>query len=470
MPNTKAVKLLATLSKNEWLNFRHYLNSKTGTQNQLIAIFDYIFLHRKTLDSPNLQLESLYNHLKGPNQTKKEFQNQTYRLLNHLDDFLVIQKILSRDAFFEKDKLMLTILKERGLEEEFYKRTQKLRQKIEKAPKDRWYHLQQLELYDLEYLHPSTPKIMKRESTLQLIMKELELLNHTLKVRYGSELLSRNQILDEENAIGEVENIIKNNGHQNGKASEYYSLFASVFLMIKNHNEQAFAALKLQFEKDHTKISIDEQRAIHSYLVNYSIQQIQKNNLQYVTNLAELYDIGFLYGILWDQNSMSSTRFCNLVDLFVKSGELERAEHFIRDHYTSLHPIFRKETLAVANSILFFEKREYNKVMKTLSSFKSLTLPHNNLRSRWLQLCSLYEEEEYLQLEDYIKATKEFLRRNKDLGKKHKRGTINLIKMIKLLQAYQLRNRGIDKERLKKELEEMGFIYFKAWILRKINH
>ncbi len=471
MLNTKSVELLSTLTKKEWLNFRKYLNSKSkgGKQNQLITIFDYISPLRKTLDAPNLRLDALYDQLGSPKQTKKEFQNQVYRLLKHLEDFLVIQKILSKDAAFEKDKLLLTVLKERGLEEEFYKRTQKLRQKLMKAPKGRWYHLQQLELYDLEYLHPSTPKIMKRESPLQSIMRELELLNHTLKIRYGAELLSRNHILNEDNATIEIENTIKKQRQENEEISEYYTLFSNVFLMILNDEEQSFIALKSQFEKDHKKISIDEQRAIHSYLVNYCIQQVQKNNLKYVDTLTKLYDIGFSYEILSDQNSMASIRFCNLVDLFVKSGEIERAEQFIENHSSSLHSSFQKETLVIANSIISFQRKDYSQVRQTLTSFKSFSLPHNNLRSRWLQLCSLFEEDEPVLLEDYVKATKEFLRRNKHLGETHKNGTSNLIKMIKLLEAKKLQKKGLSKEKLLVELNKMDSIYFKAWILNKIE-
>lgn len=469
MPNTRAVELLQTFAKNEWLSFRQYLIGKKGEQNQLLAIFDHLHSFNNDLDSPELQLIPSYEKLRLPKQTLKDFQNQTYRLRDLLEEFLVVQKLLNKGATFQKEKLLLEVLKERGLESAFFKQIKKTRKKIRSQPKNRWNHLQQLELHDLEYFHVSTPKISKSNNVIESAMKELDLFWKALKIRYGAELLSRNQILDEENDVSEVERLIEQMTLANEITPEYHSLFSNVCKLILNGKEASYFSLKSQFEKDHEKISVSERRAVHGYLVNHCIQQIQKNNLQYVEEITALYDMGFKHKILLDENSLSSTRFCNLIDLLAKNKEFERAQQFINDHSGSLQSDVQEESTAIANSIIFFEKGEYGQVMKTLSLLKSFSHPANNLRSRWLQLCSLFEEKEFLSLDSYIKGTKEFLRRNKHLGEKHKKGTLNLIKIIECLKVPKFDNKRKTKEVLSSNLEQMDFIYFKAWILKKIK-
>lgn len=473
MLDQKTIAMLSTLSRKEWNDFGQYLQIKKGSNSQLFSIYKYLLRYNDNLDNSKVSIEHLTKHLKLAHQ--KLTQNQIYRFRESLVNFLVIEQILAPPKKEEinvlKEKVILKILQERGLNKQLNNSIQKVKKKLHANPRDRWYHLHLLELYDLEYFHSETEKINKKKAHIHIAdaARQSNLFFDALKLRYGAELLSRNQILDEKNPIDDIEELIQKLSLQKENVQEYHALFSSVFEMIKTGKEEAYHSLLIQFEKNYRQINIHEQQTIFSYLVNFCIQQIQKNNLKYVKEIASLYDFGLSKSILLDGKILPSTRFCNMIDLLAKNGEFQRAQQFIKDYSKNLKTQVRKESIAIAHSIIYFEKEEYAQVMLTLSRIKSFSLADNDLRARWLQLCSFYEGGDIVPLESYVKATKEFLRRNKHLGVKHKKGTLNLIKFIEYLSVPSFHKKRKTKVILIKELQQMDIIFFKAWILKKID-
>lgn len=473
MLDKKTIAMLSTLSRKEWSDFGQYLQIKKGSKSQLFSIYKYLLRYHDNLDTPKVSIEHLTKHLKLAHQ--KLTQNQIYRFRESLINFLVIEQILAPpkkgDINVLKERVVLKVLQERGLNEQLNNRIQKVKKKLHTKPRDRWYHLHLLELYDLEYFHSETEKINKKKANIHIAdaMQQLEFFYTALKLRYGAELLSRNNIIDEKNKFQDINEQLDKLTNMGLVPNNYHLLFHSICRLIESTEIEDFQSSLAQFQKTHEGLAIPEKQTIHSYLLNFAIQQVQQNNLDFLETVLSLYEFGLANSIFLENNTLSSTRFCNIIDALAKLGKFERAHEVIKTYSPKLNSLFKKETVATAKALILFQEGKFGDVIKILARIKSFSLPDNDLRSRWLRLCCFYEINAEELLLGFIRATEVFLKRNESLGQKHKEGTRNLIKFIRYLLVPIKSKKRKTKNELLIALNEIDPIFFKTWLLDKIS-
>lgn len=473
MLDQKTIAMLGTLSRKEWNDFGQYLQIKKGSNSQLFSIYKYLLRYNDNLDNSKVSIEHLTKHLKLAHQ--KLTQNQIYRFRESLVNFLVIEQILAPPKKEEinvlKEKVILKILQERGLNKQLNNSIQKVKKKLHANPRDRWYHLHLLELYDLEYFHSETEKINKKKADTHITdaIQQLEFFYTALQLRYGAELLSRNNIIDEKNNFQYINEQLDKLTKLELIPNNYHLLFHSICRLIESADVKDFHILLSQFKEIHEGLAISEKQTIHSYLLNFAIQQVQKNNLHFLQTILSLYEFGLANNIFIENNTLSSTRFCNTIDALVKLGKFERAHAVIKTYSPKLNSSYRKETVTTAKGLILFQEGKFGEVVKIFSRIKRFSLPDNDLRSRWLRLCCFYELKEEELLLDFMRATEVFLTRNENLGRKHKEGTRNLIKFIKLLLVPFKSKKRKTKNELSVALNEIDPIFFKTWLLNIID-
>ena len=144
--------------------------------------------------------------------------------------------------------------------------------------------------------------------------------------------------------------------------------------MLKKENaENNFERLKdiiIKFKED---IPLLEKQKLHSYKINYCINQIvkNKNRSYYADELLNLYLTGIEEGFLLHKGYLSPWHFKNVVKLGLNLKKYDFTEEFIQKHHKKLEEEYQEDALHFNLADINYRRK---KLQRGTDSFNSSTV------------------------------------------------------------------------------------------------
>ncbi|MCB9276607.1 MAG: hypothetical protein H6564_21425 [Lewinellaceae bacterium] len=468
MQQNKLIKLLAALDKEEVRAFDKYIRALYGKYDLAMALFRYLKAKHPALDGPALRKETVLRKvLPGvADNNEKRLLNESSRLYKWLEEFLMLEKLRERDNP-TRERLMVEVFKERQLSHLFYLKVQAAVNAFEQKPTaDIWAIADALYMQHLWYYYtdPNEGLHTQGRNILQGLMETADSLFMAAKLQYGAELVNRGNLLQETDTPRLWQEVM----HEIGQRPENHSLLLQAFFLavqlLEKKGLPQYQALDAFFSEHHHAFSPEARQILHGYLINHAARRIKENDYAWADALFKLYEFEMSNQISFEQGLVSSIRFLNIVNLACHLKKLDWAEAFVEKWHGHLRPSPDDETYKVATALILFERKAFGSVRKLLSSLRSLD-PFLESRMRTLLIMAMVEEgEDADAVLQHCSNFKEYLGRNKVMGRDTAGGFKNF---VLALMAYM--RDSVEPEKLAEEVRAQQPIYCKTWLLQKIG-
>jgi hypothetical protein len=201
-------------------------------------------------------------------------------------------------------------------------------------------------------------------------------------------------------------------------------------------------------------------------LLDYCLVNIGNGNTEFRKEMFELSKILNTEDLI-NEDATEPITFTNIIRNAAYLKQFEWIEKFVNRYKGNLHSSERSHIVNYCQGIIEFEKGNYTKALKLLSS---LNLKWTNMKNdiKKIIIKCYYElgyfEELILQIDSY----RHFVN-NVDTLENMTRGNKNFIKYISRLNEFRNSNDLFAADALKKEAEHTEYFYHKEWIILKLD-
>lgn len=245
------------------------------------------------------------------------------------------------------------------------------------------------------------------------------------------------------------------------------AVYLYAYLANTNHdNEHYFKNLKTEIIKNGQFFQKAELTDIYVMAFNFCIKKINAGFSSFLREYFELYKEGLQIGIFIDNNRMSSFTFTNVITTALRLNELEWVDNFIRENQIYLSQTHRDSIINYNLGRLYFEKGNYDKSMELLNKvdYDDILI---NLNTKTILIKIFYYRNEQSVLESLLESMRNYLVRKKVIGY-HKANYKHIIKFTKKLVHVNPYS-TVEKEKLKKAIEEANPLTERAWLLQQLE-
>lgn len=211
-------------------------------------------------------------------------------------------------------------------------------------------------------------------------------------------------------------------------------------------------------------VSIQEQKNIYQYFINYCIIQINKGD---TTFEQELLDIFISYNQNIPDLLISPFRFKNIVTLSLKLKRYSFTEAFIQEYGEKLPEEVRATTIAFNKAKLCYETGAYDLAIQTLLDTVNDDLTYN-LSAKLLIAKTFYEKKEFNFLLSFLESFRIFVLRNKAMNTISKKNYHMFIRICVKLIALQDKTET-DIYAFQSNIIALSNLPDKAWVAEKIQ-
>lgn len=450
MYNSKLISILKSFDQPEWKDFRCYLLYKNPRNPKILHLYDYIRKYKNNIKSKKLDIEEARTSIPLGLMTRKNFQNAMSRLSIIVEEYLVVQSVLSDKI--ETDYRLFQNYNDRNL---FSLANNKV-----KSVTDRWNNSEELDLIKINYILKIQHSQYFSENPIKYEKGNLVALKNILKsfndfnfiysefYRYAIESTSSRTQYDpkEFETMGQSDKFITN---------EISKILVNLNKLRKTNDQVSFQYL---FEKlqSNNKMSSDLKVMIFGECEAFLTNIIMKGQSEINANtILNLYQLGISSGILLYKNALSIVTFHNILSTACFLEEFDWADEYVKN-YINLVPLKeREESLIFANIKIHFGKWEYEKAL-TLLTTSELNNFGLKVQSRWYSLVIYYITFDNIDfLDSQISNFNQFFYYNKKrVSFRNFDGSLNLAKIFRSAVNY---GKQFDLEAEKEKYENIIF-------------
>jgi hypothetical protein len=467
MRKRKFIQLAGTLNKDKMAAFSKHLKRLHCNDTVALAVFDHIRkLHPFLSDEPKLEINYAYKKIfKVPLGSDKANRAKMLNALSDLHlwlkEFLLLEKIKSDE--FESRMFWMSILKELGLKDEYARKAALLQAAVEQMPKANIEdYMKGMAANYFFYYHLTHDKQKLDIQALNNCAADLDLFYAVSRLKIACEMVNRQSLMSQPPSLEVLPAIIELSKAKPISGHPLLVLYHKVYDLISSQEDLLFAELEHLLRENSRKVAPEELHIILSYLHNYAAMQIRRGNEKYWGMIHRLDIFAAENGVLEKSGQISSSQFNNIVNVACISKDLKWALSFIKKYKQLLPDNIRKDTVALANALILFEKKEYRNAIQKLSDVVFTDL-HHAIRSKSVILRSYYEmNDENFDVKEYCAAFEIFLKRQQKTNREAVTATLNFVKIVK-----KLKRRNEDKQLIISEIENTNPLYFRLWLLEK---
>lgn len=205
--------------------------------------------------------------------------------------------------------------------------------------------------------------------------------------------------------------------------------------------------------------------------INFCAKEISKGNLEYFKASYKIYkNMHHKKLLLIDNNILQSTLYSNIISTSCNAKKIKWAKEICQYYRPYLIKEIRESAFQYNLGIIAFFKKEYDtahshfiKVDRTNTSI--------DIYARIYILICLYESHsEYnYQFLQNLRTTKDFFKKQVKLSSQKRTAFFNFTSTILKLYNCQHGKARVTHQKIKEELLQMNFVYFKPWLVEKIE-
>ncbi|MCC6724376.1 MAG: hypothetical protein IT258_07685 [Saprospiraceae bacterium] len=475
MQASKIIKMYKSLTTEEWKYLRWFVQSNFfNTDPNLLRFYEALAKHHPGFESKSLTKENLYHKVfAGQAYHDGKWRNLLSKMAKVMEDYFIWLELEHEPT--ARQKLLTQAFGRRNLYEQYEKSINALSDKLEEQCEYSVEALQERAQINLQYYHhPQTNKV-QHLGRLQGAMDDLDHYYFSEKLRLASDL----KVF--ENMVAGAEPIRLKTEIQvlvgDGKLRNF--LYLKMYDRVLGQLEQDTGLEKFQetlafFSGIAGKLSEGDRQFGLLHLLNFAINQANKGEGEYYSEVLKLYKLGLEQKVLVQDEKMSDSTFINIVTTGSRLKEFDWTNQFIRVYESNLPPNSRAETRTLSLGIWHFHQSEYSQAIDLLlnysfQDFKNVLSSKNLLLRCYFELF-LYDGTYYPLFISFSNAFDKFVKREKQLALNRKVWYKNLLSSLLIITRHKHEstwNQDIAVK-IKHEISSKP-MYLKAWILERIE-
>lgn len=470
MHRTKLIKLLKTLSKEEYLRFGKFLRSPFfNTKPALIEFYERLKRHHPTFDSPRLKIEKLWAHV----FPDKAFTEQKFRQLcsdlGKLAERYLIQLELEQPEN-KTTHLLIRSLRRRN-EYDLFEKQIKTRIELldETVIKDATWYKERMELLEYHYFHPLYNKQAKKDDKLMKLMDSMDAYFLFQKMKVGIGLVNQQKILKQDYDIRFLAILEEDKGGGFLEDNLLYQLYQTSFDLLQKGDEFDFFKIEELLFNNHLELKLDDQKLFFFNGLNYAVGKLNQGESKFGKELLKWYKFGLSKEILFPKGLISVSTFQNIIHVSCQNKEFDYVKDFIESYQFHLKEELRKESVAYGWGLFYFYQKKLDEAISILIKEnweKSHQLSGRNLLVRAHFENYLRNRDQFYFLQNAIHAFEIYLIRTKEFPKAYLESHLNLMRILKALSKKidAFASKEIIQLWLDKQVQKRKRVISKSWL------
>ena len=316
----------------------------------------------------------------------------------------------------------------------------------------------------------------EKDNSIQVKQDNLDYFYFSEKLKDACEMAQRSRILKINYSTGLLDSILE---HIDSQWDVYQKIppvvvYYSLYKMITNATVEFFYKAREAIEKNENYFPIGEKISIYNYLQNYSIQQVNKGDQQFLKELFEVYKIQLNKGLLYVNDYLPEWHYKNIVSNGIQLKETVWVYDFIETYKHRLHPQLQENAYSFNIASYYYATQQYTKAQQLLVQLEYTDIRYN-LGAKILLLKTYYDLEEYEALLSLSESFKQYLSRNKTIADFKRQGYNNLLKLTR--KCFQIKMKKVfvgekkyesEKQKLKQAVKATQPIFNQNWLEIKL--
>lgn len=451
MSSSKLVRVLSTLSKDEWQSLRKYLRVYNREESDHFRLFDRISKKQKEIDA-SFDLAKIKSK-NFPKLNDKAFGSLQSRLYKEICEWLAIEEFKSEK--YAQELLLLKTFNDRGL----YKDADSVAKKLEaningtnELDLEKSSALQKI----LHYQYYSDNPIkydLKRNLLKDLVNTHIDKFNES-SLLYCAELINWGRIknINYEYELKGLRELVRFS-----ESKEIIQDLSKVTSLVENGEASLLIGLSENLFSGKYKKNTELHDLISFYLIRYSLKAWMERKLKDTEIIIKLYEYGLSSGVLLKSGKIPQTRFYNMIATLGALKSFEWTQTFIYNWIDKVETQNVDSVLSLSLAYNCFYHNEYKKMRTHLNNVNSEYLVHKII-VLGLKMISYYKDVSSNRLlVNHIENFKRTLKRNKtEISSELYQSHWNLIKVIESLSQ-----KIYGDEKLK--LSDYNHLIYRKW-------
>lgn len=457
-------QLLLTLSDKEIKAFYQFSTGAFFTQKVQLRLLDYILAgwsQKRIVElTEAAAYQATFQHALQTEKQRKKLFNTLSDLNGWLLDYLVWNEIKKEPTL--KAFLQAKVYQKRGLKDKFYKVIEKAKKDCNKVFFDFWKPLKLMLLGHFYYFNDNTEKKNLAATGMSEMMSYLDDFYFLCKLRYGSELINRENLLAEVNPILFIKEVQQAVKQPKSLEMEHLQLYYWLTRLLEERTDEAFQKVKNYFISIPFLDKLEEQDTLY-YLINHATYSVRKGKNEYILISFLLFKIGLEKQLLYNDGAFSRNAFKSIVNIACDLREFDWAEQFIEDYSDNLIAHNAEIDVNVANARVLIGQKDFGPALTLLAQLHS-NIFYVERQIRSLQIICLYELKENEEL-IRTKCTNlmVYLKRSNIANQDTVLSSINFVKVVKKLQRKE------SKAAILKFLEKEKLLSYRSWVVEWVG-
>lgn len=455
MKQNKLGTYISTFTEEDWASFHKFSKSIFTYNSDFQLIINYIKKHKARFNPTFIDAEFLRKKIR-PQASKQVFANVISNLCKHIEQYFIWAEVESDTMM--RDTLLLQAIGKRGLNEQFHKLKKKSKEKRDKLPVGLWHNYHDFMSEYLLYYCNMLSDNHDTKIALQETYREIKAFSSTIIGYLNLEMSNRSVVLKEdwEENLNEIAR----------NYSGQYALKPTIdhLTQMKVHKSvDSFNYLLKAVENP--MLSVELRYTIIVHLRSFITHKTIKGDNSYNSILMELQKYGLAKNILFPSGRIPIPSFINIVNRACAMKEYLWAEEFIEKFSANVQNTNIKATKTLGKAQIESSKKNYSLVLQLLANTKYKNF-EQEIRAKWLILSSNYElnKDNFEIIENNIINFKNFISRNKN--RTTQLAVLSLLNTSKYLLYIA---KGINLESVKNKILTEKNLFFRKWLLNKIN-
>jgi len=459
MKKIKLFLLLQKVKPKEMIAFRNFLERRYQEAKSPIMVFDYLRkFYPDFTDDKKLDQKAVHKKLFGTESTfDKKMSNLYSDLYLDLQDFLLCKKL--EENAFEKGRLWLNILEERGQKSEFFSVAEQLELKLDAEPQKSFDdYLMHLSVKQTVSYKTRIGSIEKDSVRLQQFDQALDTFYLVGKIRGACEMINLNRLharkfeQDLDPVINQLILRVELEDHP------LLHLYLEVYYLIIQQSDKQFFQVAPLYKDSFQKIEVEEMNKILEHLLIYCNARVNQGAPEFWAIALELIKPGYTHQLFARLGALSATRFNSFVTIACRAKDFKWADEFIDRQRPYLVEKDREATIELARATVCMETRQYLQVLELLEHKKYGAIVHS-IRAKSYILMAYYAlnfEEETLS--KHCNSFETYLKRHQNTHAFVDR-FVNFLRVIRMLSE-----KKDDAQKIKKYLNQTKEISSREWL------
>jgi len=464
---SKFYTIFSACSKREISGFHKFVRQSHKKRTDLLELLRHV---RNVHGSPDVESKlepSICCHEIYGKETEGNYRsvlNMMSELHLMLKGYLLSERI--KKDVLESRSLWLSILSEKGLEEDLSKQAEKDIVKCKAKPiKSIMDYLNLFVLQHQYYYNFTNDSATDGIAEVKKTADALNAFTQVLRLRMLCETL---QLKSKLPAEFPVDNLIEALNVQNHNFSPDHVLpylYNELRILLETKDIEQFDRLTGLVSKNAHRISAKELDEFILYLNSFLSTISRMNHADKdVDRTHRLNMIALENEAYFHQRNMRVAHYLNIVTAACKAKDFKWAAHFADTCKKLLPELNKEDAFTLSEAIIHFEKREYNSILKLLKDKDSKDVSIQIRIKAFMVVCHFELKNSGGDLLEYCTNLEAYLKRNLKL-KEYKEAVLSVLNMIRIVKMLYFRD--VSKQSIVDQINMAPLPAFRNWLQEK---